>query len=722
MSLGIIAPWWLCILAVMIGIGGGIWYYSRTTPPVTTFRRIILTVLRSIGLTLLVIALFEPVLSFVRSRVVEPGITVLVDNSLSMTIDENGKPRSTVMKEVWESSGLKSLSDDVDIVVFNETVTSLQPGSIDSLKFNGARTDIERAFRYVGDHAVEQNTQAVVLISDGVFTAGANPLYGAEKSARPVYVIGIGDTIEPQDVSVQSLLTNEQSYIGVSQPVSVVLKSNGIDAEAVTVSLTDNGAVVEEKTVVLSKSQQVMPLQFTYKPTQAGSRKLTATVKGMSKELTQKNNTASEFVNVKDTKRKIVLFAGAPSPDVSFIRSSLEQDKSVQLTTYIQKTGAEFYEPQPNSSTLREAEMIFCIGFPVQSTSASSLAMLQEALRLGKPLFLVVSQNLDYTKLRSLEEFLPFTVQTSRPNEFSITALVEDDAVNNPLVKITGTASDIATWNQLPPLFRTETFVRPKPEATTVATMKAGAVVLSEPLIMMNSFQRSKTVAVLGYGLYRWKLLGNAQEQSKGKSDIPDVLTSFLQNSMKWLSTDENEKQVRIVTNKRFYSSGDVVECRATVNNAAQSPIDNATVTVKISGSNDSRELVLTQQGNGTYTSIVTGLPEGDYTYSGTAVANGTTVGKDGGRFSIGNVSVEYRTLTMNKDLLTTIASRTGGRFYTPEVAKKLLDDIKSNAAIRTRTITSTDEFALWNLAYILAASLLAFATEWLIRKRSGLI
>lgn len=722
-SLGIAGSWWLLALLLLLSYSGAVWYYSRTLPPLPPLRRFVHILLRGTALALLLTVLFEPVLSLIRSTEEDARVAVLLDNSQSAAMTDAKGSRKEVYRKALQLLNLPSVGKQADVASFDESVVPFADFVADSLHFSGQRTDIDRAFRFAAERSDKQNTQAVLLVTDGAFNTGSNPLYEAEILGKPVYIVGIGDSLEPKDASVQSLITNEIAYLGSVLPVSINLKISGYNEGQLKVSLSDNGSVVGEQTVTINPQQQNYSLVFEYKPTQAGNRKLTAHISELGGELTAKNNAVSEFVNVLSDKRKIVLFAGAPSPDVAFIRSVYEADKSVQVKSYIQKQGADFYDEAPSAAALRDAEVIVFIGFPIQSTPQSALQLVQQELQRGKPLLFIASQQTDYNKLRMLDDYMPFTVQTSRPNEFAVLADVEEGKASNPLIRLRGTAEDVKVWNQLPPLFRTETFVKVKPEAEVVASMKVNNVALNEPLIVTRSFQRSKTVAVMGYGLYRWRLLGNAAEQAKGKSDLPDVLSSFLSNSAKWLTTSDDQKTVRIKATKRFYSSGERVEFVGQVYDAAYTPIDNATLTVKISGGkSEQREIVLSNAGNGRYTASVEGLAEGDYAFNGTVVVNNKPYGSDAGRFSVGELALEYQNLRMNVELLRSIAERTGGKFYTPEQAEQCLKDIKQHKSFQARTITGSNEFALWNLAYLLAGAILCFALEWFLRKRAGMV
>jgi hypothetical protein len=252
--------------------------------------------------------------------------------------------------------------------------------------------------------------------------------------------------------------------------------------------------------------------------------------------------------------------------------------------------------------------------------------------------------------------------------------------------------------------------------------MKINNVPLKEPLIMSRAIQNKKSVAVLGYGLYRWKLLGYGEETAKGQTDRPDLFTAFINNSFKWLSINQNNKLVNIKTTKKVYSKFEKVEFNAQVYDASYSPIDNAVVSVKVNTGTAQRDIVLGGLGNGRYTATIDGLAEGDYFFTGSATFNGRSLGNDKGRFSVGDVSIEYQNLTMQSGLLRSISERTGGKFFLPENSKEFLNYLNNLKNFKPRGITLRSEYNLRNIAWILGLVIICFGAEWFIRKKSGML
>lgn len=722
-NIGFSGSVWIYLLLVLIALGLTLYTYKNTIPPITNFFKTILIILRTLAISLLLFVIFEPILTRISANILKPKVAVLIDNSMSMALTDSKGNRKNEIIEALRKSGIENWkSDEIAFVQFDSDVNPIYDFNIDSIKFNGQSTDISKAINWATKNIESQNIQTILMFTDGAFNSGINPIYSVEQFGKPVFIVGIGDSNEAKDISVESIITNEITYVNTSIPVNINLSVNGYEQGELKVELLDNNVQIGEQQVNINAETRNYPLIFEYTPKLEGVRKLTAKVSQLQGEITTKNNHISEFIRVLKGKRRIVIFAGSPSPDFTFLKNSLARDKDIEIKTFVQKQGSEFYDVAPTQSDIKDAELIIFVGFPIVSTPNSTLDLIKTELANGKPLLFVASQNLDYYKLKTLEDYIPFSIQSTRQNEFLVIPDISEKATGNPIIRVNGNEQDKNLWNQLPPIFRTETFVRVKPESEIISTFKVNNVPFREPLIISRSFQGQKTIAVLGYGIYRWKLLGYASEVSKGRKDAVDLFDVFVQNSRKWLSVNQDKKNVVIKTNKKFYVSGEKISFIAQVYDASYNFVDNANVNIKIQGNNEQRELMLVSMGNGRYTADVSGLKEGDYSFKGFAYLNGKNLGSDDGRFSIGDLSLEYQNFAMKAKLLRAMAERSGGNFYTINNVQNFKNDLKNVRNFTEKSVTNKTEIALWNLFWILVIVITLFSFEWFIRKRLGMV
>ena len=701
--------------------------------------------------------IFEPIVNIVRATEEAPRVAILLDNSESMALQDASRNRKDDYVAALEALRLETLNEGVaealsTITLFdNECKTiaakDFQPAK--SLNFGGQFTNISKALNSVFADAARINTQAVALVTDGAFNDGENPLYAAEALARPIFVVGVGDSTEAKDVVARSLLTNEVGYLGSELPVGVTIQTSGFEQGTLKVILRDNGEAVAEQTLAL-RGAETRSVPFVYTPKYAGMRTLSAeivNVKGFESEITAKNNAVSEFVNILKNKRKTLLLAGRLAPDISFIRSTLEENKNVECAVYVENADGSFLDDAPASASSSSgasgaqkkrtaesfrldasaAESIVLICFPVAATSPATIEVVKNELARGKPVLFIASQDLDWNRLRPLEAYLPFSVIQGSRQEMLALPDVKTQALSSSAMKLSGMDEDARAWNSLPPIFRTETLVRVKPEAEVLATIRLNNAPLNEPLILQRTLGNAKSLAILGYGLYRWKLLGYAAESAKGR-DVPDIFGTFFENGLRWLSTGDQGKFVRIKSAKKSYASGESVELTGQVYDRSYNPLDNADVraTLQSSSLRQPQEVVLAALGGGRYTATVEGLGEGEYSFVGKAVVNSQEYGEDFGRFSVGKVNIEYQNLRMNVGLLRRIAETSGGKFYTAEEIARNPDalrrDIQASSYFQARPLTLRSDVALWNYAWALAAIIALFALEWFLRKRSGMV
>ena len=705
----------LLLALVAIAVGISVFVYRHTVPEITPRRRIVLVTLRAAALSLLLFILFEPVLNLQRTESIAPHVAVLVDDSRSLTIRDGEAERGATVRRFVASSDFAALASRGELApyLFTGKTFPLKALTADSLTFAGGETNISDALVRAQEDLRECNLQAVVLVTDGVFTSGKNPLYAAETAGVPVFVVAVGDSAEKKDILVSRVLANSLAYVESSVPVDASIRSVGFRDGAVQVSLFEGKNLIERKAVQLQAGATEYPVQFRFVPVTEGVKKMSVEVSPLAGELTTRNNRRTFFIKVLKSKMNIAVIAGAPSPDLSFVEQVFTQDKNVTVTSFVQKQGASWYAAVPTQKALSDADCIVLVGYPIPQSGTDVLRMVRTTLEKdAKPLLVVFSREIDLPKLKSvLDPWLPFEVVQSRKEETQVFYELPADARLNPMVA-TGIPAD--AWGKLPPLFRTESSYKARVGAQTLGTMKINNIAFNEPVLLARSLNRSKVVAFTAYGLWRWQL---ATDVLDGR--LPDMLFS---NSVRWLTTREDDKRVRIRPVKEFFDSGEPVEFEGQVYNESYEPVDNAAVSVTIKGPNGEMDLVLAAQGAGRYAGSLDSPGEGDYTFTAKAARDGAELGRDDGRFSVGELNIEFQDTRMNNILLRQIAARSGGRFFLVSHAAGLADAVAAAPGFAPQDRAIKNDIQLWNLVWLLAFAVLLFAFEWYLRKQSGMI
>jgi hypothetical protein len=742
---------WVFLLALIAGFALSIWTYRRTVPRTSPRRRRILITFRAIGMALILFVLFQPVLTLTNSSTLSPHIALVLDNSKSMRLPQSGNDssagknrRSAMFANISQviPKNILTNSSRLNSYIFSEQTNSLggtPPASFDSVKADASATDISSVFSFVQDEQKIKNIGAIILYSDGAYNVGSNPIYAAEKLGIPVYTVGLGDSTELRDVALTEIFTNEVATINVAQPVDLTIHSVGAKSgDRLMITLYSENEKIGEQPLSLKEGTNDYTTSFSYTPKKEGTIKLTAkiTPSDPSIDATEKNNLRISYVNVLKNKFRIVLFAGSPSPDVSFITDYFSARKEIEFVSFVQKQGAEFYEGDPTPEKVKDADLVILIGFPISSTSNEALALVRKLLvGESRPMLFVPSRLLDLTKLKTLEDALPFSLKSAQPsgNELKVYTSLSADKTDNPIFRAQKEQTAQTKWESLAPLIKTETHFTAKPESEVLAEATMQGVKLGEPLVMTRSVGRSRQIAFTGYGLWQWKLTSFGREKAfaslsrKKDSTIANesALDIFLGNSTRWLVTHDEQKRVRIAPTRKLYDAGEKIEFAGQIYDESFVPVDGALVTVKVMGANlgSPIEMTLEPLSNGRYSAHLTqGLAAGDYTYSGEAKTGTKTLGSDGGRFNVGDYSIEFAEPRMRSDILRALSEKTGGKFYTPETSTDIIKDIEANSNFHAKKFEERKDYEGRNMWPLLALAVLFFSTEWFIRKRSGML
>ncbi len=716
MNLSFQTPLYLVLLFIVVSFAVSYYLYRYTVPQVTRTKRLILTALRGTALTFVFLAVCEPIVQIVSSKIQKPVIAVLADNSLSMSQTDVFGSKEQILSSLIKSDALKQFSSSADVKLFSFS-HSVSPLEQESLKVNGGTTNISLALQTSLKNI--DNLQGIILLSDGNYTDGSNPLYDAEKSRIPIFTVGIGDTNEQKDISISKLIANSIGYVDATIPVDATIKVSGLSVQNVSVTLLEDGKKISEQKISVSSPQGTteVPLQFTYTPTSDGVKKLSVAVSPVVGEMIAKNNSRSALVKVLKNKVNIVVIAGILSADISAVMQTLNRDKNVYASLFYQLPSGEFKSQRENGSlqtSLAAADCIILIGFPTVQTSSSSITNLSQSVRSRSlPLLFIASRTLDLQKTRTMESILPFTVSSARIDEQSVLTNVFPKTKSHQLLQ-----NESSMWEKLPPVFYSLQTFLPKPESQNLVGVKIQNVPLNDPLVVTRNIANTKSAAILGYGIHRWKLLASSTNETKNFFD------TWFSSLVRWLATREQEKFIHVEPSKEFYSQGEQVEFSGQVYNESYQFVDNADVhlSVRSKQNNQRYETILSSLGSGRYEGSIESLPEGEFNYTALAVNNGDTLGTSSGRISVGEQSIEFAETKMNRPLMKQMAISSGGEYSDANSFGSLLQTILQRSGMKPQELKQSREFELWNLPSFLTIIVILFGIEWLMRKQNGML
>lgn len=698
------------------------WVYYNTVPRVSRPKQTLLSLLRFTSLFLVLFLLFEPILQNLIRTERPPVLAVLVDDSQSLTLHGSAESdsliRAPLMRQAINAFSEDNIPGDIHFYRFSDRTTPFVNTSAainDSLRFVGERTNMSQALDYVRDHLKDENLQGVLLLSDGQFNTGRNPAFQAERYPIPIHTVVVGDTTQKKDVQIRRVTTNEIAYVDDILPIQAGIISEDYAGERVTVSLYEGGNLLQSENITLQPGTTEIPVDLEHTPESPGLHRYTISVSQLPGEATTRNNTQSFVVRVLENKKRILLLAASPEPDVAAIQQLLSLDANLQVDPYVQKSRSEFYNTSSLDS-LSSYDAVILLGYPGNAANPQIARQVAGAISDGLPAMFILSRQTNLQLYKDIfGSIMPATPRTVRTNlvESAITPTLE--GFQHPIFQIPDLNESY--WALLPPLIFNDNRWISSPDARVLATHKVRGIQLDDPLLAIQNRNKHRTAALLGAGTWRWKNLPEDLE------DAGPIWPTLFTNTLQWITTREDDRPVRVTPLEDLFSGESSILFSGQVYDESLNPVDGASLEVTVIAS-DGIEYPYTMKpiGNGNYILDAGALPEGTYTYRSVATRNGIDLGTDEGTFAVGSLTLEFNETQANGVLMRSIAQRSGGVFFNIESISDLSSHLQQSETFRSVFFEERIETELWQRYLFLVVIIILLSIEWFIRKRSGMV
>jgi hypothetical protein len=217
--------------------------------------------------------------------------------------------------------------------------------------------------------------------------------------------------------------------------------------------------------------------------------------------------------------------------------------------------------------------------------------------------------------------------------------------------------------------------------------------------------------------MWRWH---NVSADLESMSSVwPDLMLNVLQ----WITTEEDDRPVRVNPARDMFDGSEPVQFSGQVYDESLNPVDGAAVDLEVVAGDGTRfDYTLEPIGNGRYMKDLGSLPEGSYSYSATATRDGATVGSDRGEFGVGALGIEYRETRADIALMGQIARRSGGHRVELASVEGLFQRLSDDGQLSESIVQTERDEDLRHWFVFLALIVFLLTTEWILRKRSGMV
>ena len=731
--LGSAWPVWLLIAAIILAVAAlflVIWKRRQATGAIA--RSLTIWALQSALVTVLLLMLWQPALSIPTLKPQQNIVAVLVDDSQSMALSEDGKTRRDRAVETLKGGLLDSLRKRFQVRLYRVGDTLARVEKPDDIATAAPATRLADGLKQVISESASLPVGAVVVLSDGAENAGGIDLETVSEIRRhqvPIHTIGFGREKFEHDLELTDLQIPVKTLAESRVMAQVNLRQRGYSGQKARVTLKSGSQTVATEDVTLKGDgvEQSVSLLFNAGP--GGAKDLEATVTPLAGEENQKNNRLARVLQVDPAKPRILYIEGEPRWEFKFIRRAIDEDKSLKLVSILRTTQNKIYRQGiENPDDLKDgvpAKVEDLFGYDaiiIGSVEANWFTVAQQALlkefvdrRGGGILFLGGRFGLadgGYSVV-PFGDILPVVLPSSHNTYHAQTAATAEltSAGRDSLITRLedNPDSNAARWKKLPYMMNYQDAGTPKPGALVL--IEASTPAKKTPILITQNYGRGRTAVMATGGTWRWQM-----QSPLGDRTHP----MFWQQLLRWLVTG-TPGHVGVASEKTLLADDKRVRLRAEVRDSTYLPASDAQVEAHVMGPNSLSERLEMRpdpQEPGVYKLEWGAEKPGSYLVEVTARRGSEEVGRDLATFRREDGVAENFHAEQNRELLEKLSMQTGGKYYKPADVSSLGDEIAySEAGISVRELRD-----LWNMPVLFMLVLLLRAAEWLLRRRWGVI
>ncbi len=672
-------------LCLFLGLGYAFLLYKSKHPWSKRINQLLFG-LRALTVTLLSFLMIGPIVKLTNNIFEKPEIVLLVDNSTSLKETVDSVKFQTELNETR-----KQLKDQG----YEVSIQTLTGNNIEKIKFDSRTSDLNSALKNTIADYEGKNLAGIVLLTDGIYNSGSSPLYTPWRV--PVQTVGLGDTIEHADLVLKNVAYNKVAYQGNQFPLRAEVLIKRLPNQDVTVSVRQNGALInQQKKNTGNKS--LLEFDFLADAKEKGIQRLDVSVQLVPAEMNIKNNSASIFVEVVEGRKKILVIAPAPHPDLKALRSVVEKNPNYEFILHIpgvSKTDPALFQPG-------QAELVV---FDQPFDQEMKTSALFSQLSKGKSSILLLIGN--KTNLRQL---VPNGVPLNFENPYQkdeATAVVSANFHDFDLLE-----NSSAILSRYPPIkVPFGKFSYPQ-NAQVILNQRIGSVATDRPMLLSWDENNHKVAAFIGEGLWQWRL---SEFFSTEKSEVfDDIFLKLVQ----YLSTLDDKRKFRFFPIQNEFTDAAPAVFEGQVYNDLFEKVygNKIDLTLRSEHGGATNYSYLLSPGGERYQ--IGGLKEGSYSYTASTVINSKKESVSG-QFLVTAQNIESQNLVADFGLMRKLSLSTGGKFYHATELQKFIAD---NKKIEAKSLIHSEESLdpLIHLKWFFFLLLALISTEWFIRKYSG--
>jgi hypothetical protein len=345
-------PIWLLGLGVLVAAGGLgflIWRQGSGTSRMWVIRRVSVWVLQTALAALLLFLIWHPALSVSTLKPQQNIVAVVIDDSTSMTTNDETSTRQEAAEKVLNGGLLKALQEKFQVRLYRMSDHAERIEKLEQLTANSTATHIGESLKQVAADASNLPIGAMILLSDGADNNGGVDLETLAEIRRqriPVHTIGLGRETMSRDVEISNVDVAARALPESRLGAIVSFHQHGYTGQKTKITLREGSKVVASQDVTLKGEGTEQVETVLFNAGDAGVKTLEASIDALPNEENPRNNRVTRLVNVDPRKPRILYMEGEPRWEFKFLRRAVQDDHTLHLYSILRTAPNKLYRQE----------------------------------------------------------------------------------------------------------------------------------------------------------------------------------------------------------------------------------------------------------------------------------------------------------------------------------------------------------------------------------------
>lgn len=641
-----------------------------------------LATLRFFSLLMLMLLLLEPAIELYKRHTQKPTLIVAFDNSESMHL--HAKTSEELIQKAKHS-----------FPDFETEFWSLGdiPRKSDVVTGTELRSDYGKLFQTIRDEYLGKTISAMVLIGDGLFNSGIDPVFEASKLPYPIYTVGVGDSTSRADASILKITTNATAYLENSFPVEINLMYRQFSGKQSVLNIWEDAKLVYKTEILIPGNEYFKQEVIRIQASKPGLHRYQATIDEFEGESNTNNNSFEFSIQVIEQKQRILIVAHSPHPDLGALIKVIEPQKNYQYEL--------ISDPKTNFDP-ENYDLVILHQLP--DNSSANGPSIQAILKSKRPVLWILGTQNSLSILNNLN--LGFSITNQQGYEMAYPV---------PNIEFNLFTAD-QNWNKQvrnwPPLQVPFAEVQVKGDWQILLKQQLQQFETNRSLVFMGRPNNTKFGVIMGEGIWQWRVHDFIENASFEQFD------NIILKIINYLIIKPGEDNFTVYFRPRYAEDEDVTMSAELLNESMENIVE-PDIHLSLTSEAGQRHNYVFDKTDSRYQLNIGQLPTGTYTFEA-SVNFGEKIIHENGSFNIDKVQLEQINTQADFNLLYQLATETGGRFFNQNQFSQLIAQLNQQKEILDTAIWQQVYLKFISLKFLFLFLLLLLSLEWFLRKYWG--